>query len=243
MVLVGSEAIKYWFPDFHRKPKDTDFIVRDVPMFKEPKTEYLINPVLCDYPLAILDADRLLTLKASHLFWDISWDKHMFDVQFLLKQGCNINLPLFHELYQYWQTTIHINRRSNLTMEADSFFNNALKKYDHDYLHTLINPVPAYTKVLKDGQEVEPDETKFASFSFVDKKALVQEEVMVMAYERLAGRTYTAAYSWMLKKFLMNHAPLWEAIWIIENYTHLHRSPFNYKQKLDNELSRNQRVN
>ena len=29
MILIGSKAIKYWFPDFPRDPKDTDYIVDD----------------------------------------------------------------------------------------------------------------------------------------------------------------------------------------------------------------------
>lgn len=239
MILIGSTAIKHWFPDFRRVPNDVDYIVSDY-RENENGVEYHINGILKDYPEDILSANDLLTLKVSHLFWDIRWDKHMFDAQFMIKKGCTIDRVLFDQLYTYWQTIHGPNKRSDLAIRADDFFNNALKKYDHDYLHTLLNPIPTYTKVLKDGAEVEPDEVKFQALSHDDKLALLREEVYVMAYERLAGRTYTAAYTWMLKKFIMNHAPIWEALWIIENFIELHRPHFNYKQKLDYELSRNQ---
>jgi hypothetical protein len=65
---------------------------------------------------------------------------------------------------------------------------------------------------------------------------LVREEVMVMAYERLSGRDYRVAYSWMLRKFLRSHAPMWEALFIVDNFPALLKIPFNYKKVLDDEL-------
>lgn len=244
MLLIGSRAIKYWFDDFHREPKDWDWITDDL---SKPKPEnidghheYHLNPVLLplSYHNNVLSSNSLYTLKISHLFWDIRWAKHMFDVQFLRRKGCLFNRDLFDKLYAYWNTIHGTNHRSDLTLDADAFFNNALKTYDHDYLHTLINPVPAYIKVLKDGSEVEPDEIKFQLLSHQEKLDLVREECYVMAYERLGIRDYREAYSWMIKKFIMNHAPMWEALWIIDNYIELHKPLINYKLKLDYELSR-----
>jgi hypothetical protein len=48
------------------------------------------------------------------------------------------------------------------------------------------------------------------------------------------------AYSRMLKKFVRSHAPLWEAIFILENYTRLHRPAFNYFKKINDGLKKNQ---
>jgi hypothetical protein len=253
MILIGSRAIKHWFPDFPREPKDYDYIVDDVtkekPVYADGRVEFHLNPILfplcdssffCGMPLI---PDHLYTLKISHLFWDINWAKHMFDVQFLKKKGCVLNKTLFDLLYEYW-TGIHGKiKKSDLTLSSKEFFDNALKEYDHDYLHLLFNPIPTYTKVLKEGSEVEPDENKFLSLSHEEKLSLVREEVYVMAFERLGGRDYRTAYAWMLKKFIRNHAPIWEALWIIDNYIELHLPIINYKEKLNYDLQRNHERN
>jgi hypothetical protein len=44
------------------------------------------------------------------------------------------------------------------------------------------------------------------------------EEVQVMAWERFKKDKWYIGYSKMLKKFLINHAPMWEALFIIENW-------------------------
>lgn len=258
MIYIGSEAIKYWYPSFPREPKDKDYLVENLDdpnilPIKESwelhgkKSEFLVIPPLWNflqkeynnYSPKYLYPNVLYTLKMSHMFWDFSWDKHMFDIQFLKSKGCVLIKPLFDELYEYWNEYHGKNKRSQLDVSAQKFFDNALKKYDHDYLHTLINPIPTYTKILKDGAEVDVDENKFNALSFEDKLELVREEIYVMAYERLANRDYRAAYFGMLKKFIMNHSPIFEAIFIIENFKILHKPIINYKQKLDYDLSRN----
>lgn len=238
MILIGSRAIKHWFPDFPREPRDWDYIVGEMPAMRQKNTEYHLNPFLDVWGGPVLSADVLYTLKISHLFWDIKWKKHMFDIQFLRQKGCKLMPALFRVLYNHWQTVHGENYRSNLELDAKDFFNNALKKYDHDYLHTLINPEPMYKKVLKKGAEVAVDEKKFQALSHADKLALVREEIYVMAYERLAGREYRIAYSWMLKKFIISHAPIYEALFIIENFIELCRPIINYKKQIDYELQK-----
>lgn len=240
MILIGSKAIRFWYPDFKREPKDTDYAVAAVPSVKQPNTEYLVNDVLFyryNHNCSILPAHALYTLKISHLFWNLNWDKHMFDVQFLKSKGCKLDLPLFYELYAFFNKMHGNNKRSDLKMSAADFFDNAVKcEHDHDYLHTILNSVPTYTKILKDGAEVEVDEEKFNALAIEDKFKLVQEEVMVMAWERYSDHDYRSAYTFMLKKFIINHAPMWEALFIIDNYVELMRPPFNYYKKISNEL-------
>lgn len=238
--LIGSRAIKEIFPDFHREPKDFDYLVsQKIPNVRneEITEEYHINPILFEYVKEYgIDENVLLTLKCSHIFWDIFWSKHMYDIVFLFEKGAKIIKPLFYELYAYWNIIHGENKRSDLEMSAADFFNNALKTYNHDELHTYINPSPTYFKVLKDDAEVEVDENKFNKLSFNEKVNLVQEEVLVMAYERRANRDYRVAYNWMLKKFIMNHAPMYEALFILENYRHIQKCPYNYVEKIDEGL-------
>src|SRR6185369_14716126 len=97
-ILIGSSAIRHHPPDFERKPKDTDYIGVGP---KSRHVEYLINPVFDDYPYDVLQPDDIYTLKVSHIFWNIKWEKHMFDIQFLKEKGCVLKMDLFHKLYDY----------------------------------------------------------------------------------------------------------------------------------------------
>jgi len=242
MILIGSSAIKSHYTDFHREPKDIDYAIKGTEIKSDntqsKRIEYLINPVLFDYVSpdeTVLSPNLLYTLKMSHLFWDINWDKHMYDLQFLKKKGCQLNLPAFLDLYLYWNEYHGKNTRSDLKMSAEDFFDNALKcDYAHDDIHTLLQATPTYTKVLIG--EVEVGEDKFNDLSFDEKCDLVREEVMVMAWERYPKNDYRVAYSKMLKKFIISHAPIWEAIFIIENYITLHKPNINYFNIINNGL-------
>lgn len=239
---IGSTALKELFPDFGREPKDMDLLIHSEDTRRDhaftTRIEFLQCPPLYTYLEANgLTADVLLTLKCSHIFWNINWDKHMHDICFLFGKGCKVIRPLFDELYQHWNEWHGNNKRSQLAMTAEDFFNNAVScPHDHDWLHTLINPSPTYLKVLKDGAEVDVSEDKFNALSFEEKCDLVREEVYVMAYERMGSRSYKAAYYWMLKKFIMSHAPMWEALFILENFRHLDRPLINYKNQIENGI-------
>lgn len=235
-MLIGSKAIKHWFPDFNREPKDTDYAVSGVTR-SESGVEYLHNPFLSGWGIA--DPDTLYTLKISHCVgWNIKWDKHVFDIQFLKSKGCKLNWKLFHKLYGFWNTVHEKNKRSDLDMTGKEFFDNAIQT-PHDYYHTILNPVPSYTKILADGAEVAVSEKKFDILSHNERCNIVREEIMVMAYERYKDKGYRLAYSVMLKKFIRNHAPLWEAVFILENYIELHKPLINYIKILDDGIETN----
>lgn len=251
-VIIGSTAIKSYFPDFKREPKDLDVAVRSEDLIKElapfyvnegeARVEFLVNPVIVNYARSvILEPDLLLTLKMSHIFWDIAWEKHMFDIQFLLSKGAKCDSEIFEELYEYWNGYHGQNKRSDLTMNAADFFDNALKEYDHDYLHTLLNPEPTYIGMLKDGAEVEIDEAKFQKASYEDKKNLIFEETEIMAFERFGSLHHRVAYGRMLKKYIIGHAPLYVARFLLENYKELYRPRHDFisliRNKLDNKVS------
>jgi len=237
-VLIGSTVIKKYYPDFPRIPKDIDYAV-DKYIKNEDGIEYLLNPIICSMYAngGEINLNHLLTLKVSHLFWDINWEKHMFDVQFLLSKGLKIDIDLFYKLYEYWNTYHNKNKRSDLKMTSKDFFNNALKcEYSHDWLHTLLKNPPTFMLVLKDGAEVDVCEDKFNALSFQQKCDLVFEEVAIMGFERYSHLYYKTAYSKMLKKFIISHAPLWEALFIIENYKLLLIPKFNFLQFLTNKI-------
>lgn len=231
-MLIGSKAIKHWFPDFNREPNDEDRIVNDIQLSgKVGNIEYLYNPIL---PFEeICSPNNLLTLKMSHIFWEVGWEKHMWDIQFLLKKGCTYDIDLFYKLYSFWNK-IKQNKRSNLQMSANVFFTNAVNyPVSHDDLHYLLKETPTFTKVLIG--EVEVGEDKFNLLSFEEKLSLVEEEIMVMAFERYQGLDYRVGYYKMLKKFIINHAPMWEALFIIKNFIVLSKPSFDYFTFLNNK--------
>jgi hypothetical protein len=242
MTLIGSTAIKYWFPDFPRNPKDKDWAVETLDGLKSTReTEYLINPIISKYE--ILSPSEIYTLKMSHMSWDINWKKHLFDIQWLKEKGCVVDKPLFYELYEYWNTFHGANKRSNLKMNASQFFDNALKcEYNHDWLHTLIKDVPTYNKVLFDNAEVEVSEDKFNDLSFEEKCDLVQEEIYVMAWERMPNMDYRFSYEIMMKKFILSHAPIWELIFILDNYKHLYKPKINFKKTIEDGINKSKDI-
>ena len=112
MILIGSSAIKHHFPDFNRSPKDKDYIGIGSSC---KEVEYLSNPIFDDYPNDVMSPNDLYTLKISHVIgWDVNWDKHMYDIQFLKGKGCSINMELFYKLYNFWNEYHGKNNRSDL---------------------------------------------------------------------------------------------------------------------------------
>lgn len=244
MTLIGSRAMKYWFPEFPRKPFDWDYLIKDgesapekggdiVECYQIPALQKRVG-----FNMEHLTPDLLYTLKMSHVSgWNIKWDKNLYDLVYLQNKGAILDKELFFELREWWDIVHGDNKRSDLNMSAEDFFDNAVNcPHNHDYLHTLLREYPTFNKVLKDGAEVDVCEEKFNNLSHEEKCDLVKEEVMIMAYERLNGRDYKTAYTWMLKKFILNHAPIWETIFILQNYVELHKPQFNYVALLNNKL-------
>jgi hypothetical protein len=56
---------------------------------------------------------------------------------------------------------------------------------------------------------------------------------MVMAYERFRDKQYRVAYEMMLEKFVTGHAPIWQLLFIIENYKQLRKPSFNYYKRIE----------
>lgn len=251
MIIIGSEAIKYYFQNFKRVPKDIDVVLDEGEELNlegnYSKVEILPNPVLLKYfkdnkiVSKYCPPNILYTLKMSHIFWDINWDKHLSDILFLRGQNCVLIKDLFYDLYNYWNEFHSKNKRSDLKMSAEDFFDNAIKyPVEHDTLHEMLikhpyfeSSAPTYTKILKDGCEVEVCEEKFNELSHFAKCNLVMEEVMVMALERYSKtEKWFPAYCKMLKKFIISHAPIWEAIFILENFNYVYKPKFNFYQFL-----------
>lgn len=225
--LIGSRALKHWYPDLNREPKDIDYAVSldKVPsetLLCGNKVENLYNPVFDKFEdNNIATPEQLLALKVSHLFWDTNWDKHMYDVQFLLDKGISFNLELYKEFREFFEGYLPKVRRSELEQTKEDFFTNSVNNDvdEHDKLHLLLAEVPAYTKILKDGQEVEVDFDKFEFLTFEEKMDVVIEENLVMNFERYSGKIpWYSAYHIQLKQNIMKHYPEPIALFAVFNY-------------------------
>lgn len=243
-ILIGSCKMKELYPEFAREPKDVDFATDEECKSSVSYMEYLYNPVLCHYlGDEEIDGDEMLTLKVSHLFYPKDWDKHMWDVQFLLDRGHVVNPNLLNLLRDFWEDYLPKIRRSNLSMTKEDFFTNNVNEDtdQHDYLHTLLNPIPMYTRLLKDGSEVELDERKWHRLTQVEKDAVVFEETAVMAFERYSSMHYKKAFARQLRDNIMKHFPIYIALHAIYNYKELHITNNNFIKTIQNGLKENQR--
>lgn len=237
-ILIGSSAMRHWFEDFNRTAKDKDYAVNiEIGFDKDPegkiRIEYLYNPIL--KPLNkenIATPEQLLSLKMSHIFWDINWEKHMYDIQFLLSKGVKLKYSLFKELKQFFDIYLPKVHRSDLKMTKEEFFSNAVNKdtNQHDELHYKLTPTPAFTKILKDNEEVEVCFNKFESLSQEEKFDVVIEETVVMAFERYSDTNYRKNFHKQLKDNIIKHFPEPIALFAVENYIELTKY---YKLKIE----------
>lgn len=128
----------------------------------------------------------MVTLRASHLPWDIKWWKHASTVVTMLPKT-GIDDTLYSVFRKHWGETHEESPHLSLYKTKDEFFNDAVEYvYDHDFLHELVadGGVPIYQTVLKDNQDVYVDWAKFLQLPREKQVQMFREEVAVIACER-----------------------------------------------------------
>ena len=190
-LIYGSTAIKHWFPDYIKEPKDLDIISNeDITKSADIKTEvywtsafeYLVNNTDANY----VDPDLLYTIKVSHLAWDINWEKHVRDMHFLQLKGCKLNKEFYNLLVADWKI-IHGKKQFSFDKKHEELFkDNVNRKYNHDDLHEIFkfNDTPLYKTILVNPDKALCSEDKFNKLSDELKLQLMLEEIAVVAYER-----------------------------------------------------------
>ena len=211
-ILVGSKAAKIHIPTF-REGNDVDYwsleklwncdssiIPKEIiPLFEH---DSLVN--------RCATLNDLLTIKLSHLPYDILWKKHLNDYLVFKKHGAQINRALYVALQQHWEN-VHGNKSFlSLYRTKDNFFDDYVEKeQEHDYLHELVAypDKPVYSRCLQEGQEVMIDWDKFLAIPFEQQVKMFREEINVIATERWllptkdSGKiTFREAYSKSLHK-------------------------------------------
>ena len=213
-VLVGSNAARLWIPEF-RIGKDIDWWsteVVDGENFDTCVIPQNILKLMEEGSLigGVATLNDLLTIKLSHLPYDILWKKHLNDYLVFKKHGAQINQALYVALQQHWEN-VHGNKSFlSLYRTKDNFFDDYVEKeQEHDYLHELVAypDKPVYSRCLQEGQEVMIDWDKFLAMPFEQQVKMFREEINVIATERWllptkdSGKiTFREAYSKSLHK-------------------------------------------
>lgn len=199
MLIFGSTAIKHWFLDYDKEPKDLDYIAGYHPddYVKQegievhvPETdafEYLINR---NKDSKYVDPDLLYTIMVSHMPWESKngkWWKYLKDIIFLQNKGCIIN-PTIHQAFQReWELRFGDKSHISLNKATEMFFKDGVRReYDHDWLHEhfKIGDVPAYTRALKEDGKPLMCVRKFLKLPYEQQLHCALEEMFVVSMER-----------------------------------------------------------
>ena len=188
--IYGSTAIYHWFSDFPRKPNDIDVIsfnkkneLFDSVNFPDDIKQQIFET---NTDKVFLDPNVLITLKLSHLQWNINFKKHLHDFHFLKEKKAIVNEDLYVVLYKYWKN-YHKDRRSNLNQSLDKFFNDAVKRnIPHEKLHELVAfyDRPLHESIRKDLSKAYVDKDLYFSLSYEDQVKAALEEIIVISIER-----------------------------------------------------------
>lgn len=240
-MLIGSQAMKYFFSDFPREPKDIDYISKDSIEGAECKWcdsfEYILNK----YPnLEIATPEILYTLKVSHSFWNIHWEKTIFDIEFLQRKGIVLNEELFEILYRdckkrYGEKQAYLNVKNE-----DFFTKNVSRKYIHDDLHKAVAYYnePLFNKIKKDKSLAKVDYDLFLNLTYEDKCNLCREEIYVTALERILipqdfRSSDKSAFKQATKLLVTSMTKGWFPKFIITNWLNIKNYKYNYLQKFN----------
>lgn len=242
-LVVGSTALKHWFPE-SRNPADLDIFSEE----KIPGAETFWHPLIEKYlrertNWKIAMPDELYTIKVSHAFWDVNWNKHMHDIMFLKSKGAVLIHDLYKDLYKVWEDT-YGKKKANLNVNAEDFFKSTVKRiYDHDSIHASIAyyDEPLFNRILREGEQVAVSKAKFDALSYEDKCKLVREEVYATALERLiipSDYKYSpkGAYNWAMNRTVTSFSKGWFPLFIVENYVDMWQPDIDYvKRHKDNK--------
>lgn len=226
-MLIGSKALKHWFPDLPRQPADEDHMlaggsVKGIDGHACPAFDL----ILAKYRGAEIAPPVLLyTLKLSHSFWPVHWEKTLFDIAFMQRHGANqVDEEAYSWLYAQWET-VHGPKRGVLAKDNDSFFADGVERlYDHDDLHRIVAyyDEPLFERLKDDQTSAACSFNRFMALSPLDRIRCVHEEVYVIALERflIPGRIHgpKTAYRAALKLLVTS---LWRGRWarfIVENW-------------------------
>lgn len=241
-ILVGSRALNFWEPSLKLKDTTDWDILSDNPIegseWHNPefldsyKLEQFASPYTLQYKgqqLNVLSMQGCIVMKRSHLWRDLSFDKHILHwYKYMQRHTVRLSEPARQLLKQ--RTTATIKEFSlgspSLNKTVKEFFDDAVtKKYDHDLLHELLafEDKPLYTRMQVDASRAWCEKTLWDQFSYLQKIHCAAEETYVIAVERFLAtsdwQTPTRlAYTKALRKVCTTLTSGWFRDFALDNF-------------------------
>ncbi len=202
-LLIGSRAIDYWHNVGISTNSDWDIISESpiVDVEFHPLTK-LNNKDFVKYTddkhtielygktIHVVSLLGLAIIKRSHLWRDLSFDKHITQYHRHLSRYIDQASP---EDLQILANRTELTRKEypqfqvSLNKSVEEFFDDAVvKKFSHDWLHELFayNTEPMYTKLQTDKNSAWCEYEKWCTMTEQEKLQCVAEECYVIAMER-----------------------------------------------------------
>jgi len=223
MLIFGSTAIKYHFPDFYREVKDLDYISRDrsnlvgVEHHWVDAFDYILEN---NQDKKYVDPNFLYTIKCSHIAWPINFNKHIKDIVFLKNKGCVLDKKLYNELVKAWGT-IHKEKTIKLRKKSLFFKDNVKREFDHDFLHLVFafeEEKPIYKKIITDPEDTFCHKDLWEKLTEEEKLKCALEETFVVAYERFKHLPPNIAKYKAMEKLITTMTKGWFNLFIVENF-------------------------
>ena len=193
--------------------------------------------------------DLLFTIKSSHKylknsphFWKTLGDYH------ILKRAGAVVRPEYEAFLKMRSKETYTYAHPKLNQNKDGFFadDNIKYVYDHDTIHQSVarfDSIPAYTRYMKDGEEVQCDKNKFFACTREIQLAGVIEEAAVLAIERSLvphPGVWTPKFAWRfaLSKVCSSITSGWFREFAYENAIDvLKLYPENYWEKFQDDVA------
>lgn len=240
-MISGSSALMHYGIKLG-EIKDLDIICTEDRVSKYENCDIITVPEeiynLLYNETGYITPDLVLTLKMSHLSWDVKWEKTKRHINILLNLGYKPNLEVYHSLKKHWETIHGSKSHLSLNKRKNVFFNDFVTYVvDHDYLHELVSHPnePIYKRCLKDNEEVLIDYNKFLRLSFDEQLRMFREEITVIAIERyLINPSNLGKFTWMqswnlaLKKTIISLTKNWATDFIIHNLFEFSKPEYSY---------------
>jgi hypothetical protein len=202
-LLIGSRALNFWCPE-HKINTNTDWdIISDYQIdgseFHDRKflnnsefEKYASSETVMfnDQKIHVVNMIGLTIIKRSHLWRDLSFDKHITHYhKHLVQHRSKFTIQDEQVLQERVKLTKQEFPQGNpkLNQTVDEFFDDAVtKKYNHDYLHEILAfyDKPLYTKLQHDDSSAWCEKSLWDNLSHEDKLKCISEETYVIATER-----------------------------------------------------------
>lgn len=243
-ILVGSRAAHHWFPSM-RPGVDVDYLATEpwdvfrlagFDIHHEP--EWTTHRDLLESHASVLtsegyvaDPNFLYTLKVSHSFWDVKWQKTVSDIVFLKRAGCRLVPALYDVFYPTWER-VHGAKKAYLNLPNEHFFTSRVKRaVPHDELHELfkLGATPKYQQLKKDPSKAYISKALFFAQPYEEQLNTVREEMWVLAAERQLTPGLTAipkqACARALRLLITSASKGWFPLFVVDNYETLLSTP------------------